>query len=100
MRKFFIKKGKLLHLIKWVDLYKYLISFVLFFKFTIVTSSNTLQINLINPKKYITNTVWFLKYYLKLFKIIKLTNINFYVLFKYLNKWKLTILQKAITNKC
>jgi len=100
MKKFFIKKKTSLWAIKWIEFYKLLINFILFFKFKVNPTFNTLSVILIKPSKYLTNNIWFLKYYLKLFKNIKINYIEWSVLFKYLDKLKVTLLKQMITNKC
>lgn len=98
MNKFFIKKKTSLYQLKWIEFYKFITSFILFFKFKITQPLNILTVSLIKPSKYLTNNVWFLKYYLKLFKLIKINSINWTTLFKYLNKWKVVLLTQMITN--
>lgn len=98
MNKFFIKKKTSLYQLKWIEFYKFITSFILFFKFKVTQPLNILTVSLVKPSKYLTNNVWFLKYYLKLFKLIKINSINWTTLFKYLNKWKVVLLTQMITN--
>lgn len=98
INKFFIKKKTSLYKLNWLNFYKFITSFILFFKFKVSSPLNNLTVSLVNPSKYLTNNVWFLKYYLKLFKLIKINSISWNILFKYLNKWKVVLLTQMITN--
>lgn len=98
MNKFFIKSKTSLYSLKWLKFYKFVTSFILFFKFKLSKPLNILTVSLIKPSKYLTNNIWFLKYYLKLFKSIKINSINWDILFKYLNKWKIVLLTKMISH--